>query len=215
MSQPSRTTRRLWGPRGPCLSRTSPSAPEQLAPPPPPTLVGWGVGVSGRFLRGCASSVTALRPSRGGARPPPPRGAAASIAAVPARRIHHLGVAVTDLAAAITTYRSLFGGELEHRAEVPDQGVEAASMLIGEGRVELVAPLAADSPVGRFLTKRGSGMHHVAYEVDDLRRELERLAAEGVQLVDTEPHTGLFGLQVAFIHPDAVHGVLSELVTNG
>jgi methylmalonyl-CoA/ethylmalonyl-CoA epimerase len=134
---------------------------------------------------------------------------------VPARAIHHLGVAVDDLDEAVATYERFFGAEVEHRATVPDQGVEAASMRIGTGRVELLRPLAEDTPVGRFLAKRGPGMHHVAYEVDDLRRELGRLAREGAELIDTEPRAGLFGLQVAFVHPEAVHGVLSELVTSG
>ena len=131
------------------------------------------------------------------------------------RAIHHLGVAVDDLDAAVGTYQSLFGGRLEHRARVEEQGVEAASLLLGDGRVELLAPLGADTPVGRFLAGRGPGMHHIAYEVDDVGAELERLAATGVTLVDTRPRRGLFGLEVAFLHPDAVHGVLSELVSRG
>ncbi len=86
-------------------------------------------------------------------------------------------------------------------------------MLVGAGRVELLAPLGDDTPVGKFLAKRGPGMHHVAYEVDDVQAELDRLAAEGAELIDAEPRKGLFGLEVAFVHPDAVHGVLAELVT--
>ena len=128
--------------------------------------------------------------------------------------IHHLGVAVGDLEGAIDTYTRLFGGALEHRDLVPDQGVEAASVLVGPSRVELLAPLAADTPVGRFLAKRGPGMHHVAYEVDDVGAALEELAARGAELIDTVPRAGLFGLQVAFVHPDAVHGVLTEVVAN-
>ena len=131
-----------------------------------------------------------------------------------AREIHHVGVAVDDLEAAIGTYRELLGGEVEHRDTVEDQGVEAAVVRVGQSRVELLRPLGADTPVGRFLAKRGPGMHHIAYRVDDLRGELERLAAAGVELIDAEPRTGLFGLQVAFVHPDAVHGVLTELVTD-
>jgi methylmalonyl-CoA/ethylmalonyl-CoA epimerase len=131
------------------------------------------------------------------------------------RAVHHLGVAVEDLDSAVRTYELLFGGRIEHRALVEEQGVEAASMLLGDGRVELLAPLAADTPVGRFLTARGPGMHHIAYEVDDVGAELARLAAVGVNLVDTRPRRGLFGLEVAFLHPDAVHGVLSELVSRG
>jgi methylmalonyl-CoA/ethylmalonyl-CoA epimerase len=129
--------------------------------------------------------------------------------------IHHLGVAVADLDEALETYRLLFDAEVEHRATVPDQGVEAASLLLGTGRIELLEPLGEDTPVGRFLAKRGPGMHHVAYEVADLPAELDHLARAGAELIDTEPQTGLFGLQVAFVHPDGVHGVLVELVTNG
>jgi methylmalonyl-CoA/ethylmalonyl-CoA epimerase len=132
---------------------------------------------------------------------------------VVARGIHHLGVAVTDLDEALATYASLFGAELEHRARVGDQGVEAAAVLVGTGRIELLAPLGEDTPVGRFLAKRGPGMHHVAYEVDDVGSALDSLAAAGAELIDEEPRAGLFGLQVAFVHPDAVHGVLTEVVS--
>lgn len=132
-----------------------------------------------------------------------------------AREIHHVGVAVEDLDDAIDTYRELFAGEVERRDTVPDQGVEAASVRVGSGRIELLRPLGDDTPVGRFLAKRGPGMHHIAYRVDDLAAELVRLGAAGIELIDTEPRTGLFGLQVAFVHPDAVHGVLTELVTDG
>ncbi len=129
--------------------------------------------------------------------------------------IHHLGVAVEDLDAAVTTYEQIFGARLEHRETVPDQGVEAASLKVGEGRVELLASLGEETPVGKFLTKRCPGMHHVAYEVADVRAAIDELAERGVELVDEEPRQGLFGLEVAFLHPDAVHGVLAELVTDG
>ena len=128
--------------------------------------------------------------------------------------IHHLGIAVADLDEAVSTYERLFGAEVEHRATVAEQGIEAASLRVGTGRVELLASLGGDSPVGRFLAKRGPGMHHVAYEVDDVRAELAQLAGLGAELVDDEPRRGLFGLEVAFVHPDAVHGVLSELVAS-
>ena len=131
------------------------------------------------------------------------------------RGIHHLGVAVQDLDEALETYARLFGAELEHRAHVEEQGVEAAAVLVGSGRVELLAPLGEETPVGRFLASRGPGMHHVAYEVDDVQSELDRLAAAGADLIDEEPRQGLFGLQVAFVHPDAVHGVLTEVVSVG
>ena len=116
-----------------------------------------------------------------------------------ARGIHHLGVAVEDLDEAVTTYEQLFGARLEHRETVPDQGVEAASLKVGEGRVELLASLGEETPVGKFLTKRGPGMHHVAYEVDDVRAAIDELSAKGVELVDEQPRRGLFGLEVEFL----------------
>ncbi|MBV8395779.1 MAG: methylmalonyl-CoA epimerase [Actinobacteria bacterium] len=131
------------------------------------------------------------------------------------REIHHLGVAVDDLDAAVETYRRLFGAEMEHRETVEEQGVEAASMRVGDSRVELLAALGPDTPVGRFLAQRGPGMHHVAFEVDDVGAELGRLAAGGAELVDERPRRGLFGLEVAFLHPDATGGVLAELVSDG
>jgi methylmalonyl-CoA epimerase len=134
---------------------------------------------------------------------------------VVARGIHHLGVAVHDLDEALETYVRLLGAELEHRALVEEQGVEAAAVLVGSGRVELLAPLGEETPIGKFLASRGPGMHHVAYQVDDVRSELGRLSAAGASLIDEEPRQGLFGLQVAFVHPDAVHGVLTEVVSVG
>jgi methylmalonyl-CoA/ethylmalonyl-CoA epimerase len=134
---------------------------------------------------------------------------------VEARGIHHLGVAVEDLDEAVATYAQLFGAELEHRDTVPDQGIEAASLRLGRSRVELLASLGEDTPVGKFLAKRGPGMHHVAYEVADLRSSLSELAGRGAELIDSEPREGLFGYQVAFVHPDSVHGVLAELVSGG
>jgi methylmalonyl-CoA/ethylmalonyl-CoA epimerase len=134
---------------------------------------------------------------------------------VRARRIHHLGVAVRDLEEAFDTYTRLFGAELEHRDTLEEQGVEAIAIKVGESRVELLGALAEDTPVGRFLTKRGPGMHHVAYWVDDVAAALERLEREGAQLIDEQPRRGLYGLQVAFVHPDSVHGVLAEVVSDG
>jgi methylmalonyl-CoA epimerase len=124
-------------------------------------------------------------------------------------------VAVDDLDQALATYERLFGARLEHRETVPDQGVEAASLRIGGGRVELLASLGDETPVGRFLADRGPGMHHVAYEVDDVGAAIDELAAKGAELIDDRPRRGLFGLEVAFVHPDAVHGVLAEVVSVG
>jgi len=132
-----------------------------------------------------------------------------------ARSIHHVGVAVDDLDGAIDTYARLFGATLEHRERVDDQGVEAASIRVGESRVELLGALGDDTPVGRFLAKRGPGMHHVAYEVDDIGAALAHIADEGGELIDETPRRGMFGLEVAFVHPDSVHGVLSEVVSAG
>ena len=129
--------------------------------------------------------------------------------------IHHLGIAVADLDAAVETYERLFGARLEHRDTVADQGVEAASMRLGDGRVELLSALGPETPVGKFLAKRGPGMHHVAFEVDDVAAETGRLAADGAELIDEAPRRGLFGLEVAFVHPDATGGVLAELVSGG
>src|SRR5918912_3606446 len=114
-----------------------------------------------------------------------------------ARGIHHLGVAVADLDQAVTTYERIFGAELEHRETVPDQGVEAASLKVGAGRVELLASLGEETPVGKFLAKRGPGMHHVAYEVEDVGEAIQELSAQGAELIDEQPRRGLFGLEVA------------------
>ena len=115
----------------------------------------------------------------------------------------------------LATYTRLFGAEIEHRATVDEQGVRAASLRIGAGRVELLEPLGEDTPVGRFIAKRGPGMHHVAYEVADVRATLAELADAGADLIDDVPREGLFGLEVAFVHPDSVHGVLSEVISTG
>jgi methylmalonyl-CoA/ethylmalonyl-CoA epimerase len=128
------------------------------------------------------------------------------------RGIHHVAVAVQSLREAEDRYGRLFGAQREAAEQVPDQGVEALGLRLGDGgRVELLAPLVADSPVGRFLERRGEGLHHVAYLVGDLDQELARLAATGVTLIDETPRRGLYG-RVAFIHPESVGGVLTELV---
>jgi methylmalonyl-CoA/ethylmalonyl-CoA epimerase len=128
------------------------------------------------------------------------------------QEIHHIGHAVEDLDAAIGTYHRVLGGSLEHRETVPEQGVEAATILLGTGRIELLAPLGADTPVGKFLASRGPGMHHVALRVDDIGAALRSAADAGAELIDATPRVGLFGLQVAFIHPHSMDGVLVELV---
>lgn len=158
---------------------------------------------------------------RAGARPAVPdarrsRFSAGSIAGrVAAKGVHHIGVAVADLDEAVATYERLFGATVEHRDTLAREEIEAAMLRVGEDRVELIAPLGAETHVGRFLAKRGPGLHHVAYEVAEVAGELETLAAQGAELIDTTPRTGVHDLTVAFVHPDAVHGVLVELVSDG
>ena len=131
------------------------------------------------------------------------------------RGIHHLGVAVSDLDEAIAMYERLFGARLERRDSLGEQGVMAASLLIGDSRIELLAPTGEDTHVGRFLAKHGPGMHHVALETDDVHEAIEELAEAGAQLIDETPRQGLFGLEVAFVHPSSVRGVLTEVVSSG
>jgi methylmalonyl-CoA/ethylmalonyl-CoA epimerase len=126
--------------------------------------------------------------------------------------IDHVGVAVTDLDAAIAVHRDTYGMPLVHRETLPEQGVEAALLDVGESHVELLAPLGDDTPVGRFLARRGPGLHHVAYRVDDVAGALDALRAAGMRLIDEAPRTGIRGSQVAFLHPSAAGGVLTELV---
>ena len=129
------------------------------------------------------------------------------------RSVHHVAFAVTDLDDALETYQRLFGARIELRGRMDDQGVEAAYLRIGDGRVELVSALGEDTPVGRFLAKRGPGMHHVAYEVADVAAALRSLVSEGVEVIDAEPRPGLGGHEVSFVHPDSVHGVLVEVIS--
>jgi methylmalonyl-CoA epimerase len=126
--------------------------------------------------------------------------------------IDHIGVAVADLDVAIATHRDVYGMSLAHRETLEEQGVEAALLDVGDSHVELLAPLGADTPVGRFLARRGPGLHHVAYRVDDVAAALDELRAAGVRLIDEAPRTGIRGSQVAFLHPSAAGGVLTELV---
>jgi methylmalonyl-CoA/ethylmalonyl-CoA epimerase len=128
--------------------------------------------------------------------------------------LHHVAVAVEDLDEAVETYRRLFDAEVEYRGTIPGQGVEACYLRLGSGRIELLAALGDDTPVGRFLGRRGPGMHHVAFEVDDLPAAIRELTAAGANVIDTEPRPGLGGHQVSFIHPESVHGVLVEVVSN-
>ena len=128
------------------------------------------------------------------------------------RSVHHVAFAVEDLDAAVDTYQRLFGARIELRGRMEDQGVEAAYLRIGDGRIELVSALGEDTPVGRFLAKRGPGMHHVAFEVADVAAALRSLAAAGAEVIDQEPRPGLGGHEVSFVHPDSNYGVLVEVI---
>ena len=126
--------------------------------------------------------------------------------------IDHVGIAVEDLEEAVRTYTALLGTELVHRERVESQGVEEVLFRSGESYVQLLGALGPETPVGRFLSKRGPGVHHLAYRVDDVAAALEGLQAEGVPLVDEAPRPGSRGTTIAFVHPQAFHGVLVELV---
>jgi methylmalonyl-CoA/ethylmalonyl-CoA epimerase len=127
-------------------------------------------------------------------------------------RVDHIGVAVDDLEAAIALHEGAYGMALVHREVVDEQGVEAVLLDVGENHVELLRPLAEESPVGRFLAKRGPGLHHIAYQVTDVQAALAELRARGLQLIDETPRTGIRGTRVAFLHPAASGGVLTEIV---
>ncbi len=127
-------------------------------------------------------------------------------------RIDHIGVAVTDLDAALALYERDYDMTLVHRETVTEQGVDAVLLDVGENHVELLAPLSGDTPVGKFLAKKGPGLHHVAYQTPDIETELQRLTAAGVQLIDQQPRTGIRGSRVAFLHPKSTGGVLTEIV---
>jgi methylmalonyl-CoA/ethylmalonyl-CoA epimerase len=127
-------------------------------------------------------------------------------------RIDHIGVAVEDIDAAIALYQDSFGMELAHRETVESQGVEAVLLDVGDGHVEVLAPLGPDTPVGKFVAKNGTGLHHVAYAVDDIDAALEQIAAAGLRLIDSEPRVGIRDSRVAFLHPRSTGGVLTEIV---
>jgi methylmalonyl-CoA/ethylmalonyl-CoA epimerase len=127
-------------------------------------------------------------------------------------RIDHVGVAVDDMDAALALYRDSLGLPLSHRERVEEQGVDAALLAVGDGHVELLAPLGPETPVGKYLERRGPGLHHVAYAVADIDAELERLRGAGLRLIDEHPRVGIRNSRVAFVHPSAVGGVLTEIV---
>jgi methylmalonyl-CoA/ethylmalonyl-CoA epimerase len=127
-------------------------------------------------------------------------------------RIDHIGVAVEEIDASLALYRSLFELDVAHREVVREQGVEAALLDVGENHVELLAPLGPDTPIGRFLASKGPGLHHVAYQVSDIDAALASLKDAGAELIDQQPRIGIRDSRVAFLHPRATGGVLTEIV---
>jgi methylmalonyl-CoA epimerase len=127
-------------------------------------------------------------------------------------RVDHIGVAVEDLDAAIALHEDAYGMAVAHREVVEEQGVEAVLLDVGENHVELLLPLSGETPVGRFLSKRGPGLHHVAYQVADVQATLDTLRDRGLRLIDEAPRTGIRGSRVAFLHPESSGGVLTEIV---
>jgi len=129
--------------------------------------------------------------------------------------VDHIGIAVKSLAEAVKVYQDAIGLHVYGYDEVDDQGVRVAMLTIGESRIELLEPTREDSPIEKFMMKRGEGIHHIALRVDDIEQALERLKASGVRLIDTTPRRGAHNTRVAFIHPSSTHGVLLELVEHG
>jgi len=130
-------------------------------------------------------------------------------------KIDHIGIAVKSLAEATQVYEHALGLKVSGYDEIEDQGVRIAMLNIGESRIELLEPTGAESPIEKFMSKRGEGIHHIALVVDDIENALERLKAAGVRLVDSAPRRGAHNTRTAFIHPSSTHGVLLELVQHG
>jgi methylmalonyl-CoA/ethylmalonyl-CoA epimerase len=126
--------------------------------------------------------------------------------------IDHVGVAVENIDAALQVYRDQLGMPLVHRETVAEQGVDAALLDVGDGHIELLQPLHPDTPVGKFLSRRGPGLHHVAYRVASVQETLDACIAAGIRLIDAQPRSGIRGSQVAFLHPAGTGGVLTEIV---
>ncbi|HEY6120719.1 MAG TPA: methylmalonyl-CoA epimerase [Pyrinomonadaceae bacterium] len=127
-------------------------------------------------------------------------------------KLDHIGIATNKLADSLSAWQDALGLEIESTEDVLEQGVRIAMLQLGQTHVELLEPLSSDSPVGKFLTKRGPGIHHVAVQVEDIRAALTELADKGARLIDSEPRVGAGGCLVAFIHPSSMNGVLLELV---
>ncbi|HEV2058668.1 MAG TPA: methylmalonyl-CoA epimerase [Solirubrobacteraceae bacterium] len=127
-------------------------------------------------------------------------------------RVDHIGIAVDDLDAALELYERDYGMKLVHRETVAEQGVEAVLLDVGENHIELLAATSPDTPVGKFLAKKGPGMHHVAYQVDDIEATLAALKQAGLRLIDETPRIGIRDSRVAFLHPSTAGGLLTEIV---
>lgn len=127
-------------------------------------------------------------------------------------KVDHVGLAVSDLGAALDLYEGVWGLSVEHREVVEDQGVEEAMLRVGDSYIQLLSSLSADTPVGKFVERRGEGIHHIAYKVEDIEAVLRTLANAGIPLIDTSPRAGSRNTQVAFVHPSGTFGVLIELV---
>jgi methylmalonyl-CoA/ethylmalonyl-CoA epimerase len=127
-------------------------------------------------------------------------------------KIDHLGIAVRSISESLGFYREAMGMELAATETIEDQGVRVALLPVGESRIELLEPFSEDTPVGRFIAKRGEGLHHICYEVEDLAARLEDLRSRGVRVLDGYPRRGAEGKLVAFLHPASASGVLVELV---
>ena len=130
-------------------------------------------------------------------------------------KIDHIGIAVKSLTEAAAIYENALGLKVNAYDQVDEQGVRVAMLNIGESRIELLEPTGPESPIEKFMTKRGEGIHHIAITVDDIEKALERLKAAGVRLVDNEPRRGAHNTRIAFVHPSSTHGVLLELVQHG
>ncbi|PLX93113.1 MAG: methylmalonyl-CoA epimerase [Desulfuromonas sp.] len=131
------------------------------------------------------------------------------------KKINHIGIAVKNLETAIPFYRDVLGMSFEGTEDVAEQKVRVAFLQVGESRIELLEPTAVDSPVAKFLEKNGEGIHHLAYEVEDIEQALEALDAQGVRLIDRQPRKGAHNSQIAFLHPKASGGVLTEICQSG
>jgi methylmalonyl-CoA/ethylmalonyl-CoA epimerase len=126
--------------------------------------------------------------------------------------IDHIGIAVEDIDTALSTYRDALQMELVHRETITEQGVEAALLDVGDGHIELLQPLGPETAVGKFLSRRGPGIHHIAYRVDDVDAALSALSAAGLRLIDERPRRGIRNSRIAFLHPTSTGGVLTEIV---